>query len=158
LQITGKPKHQKPQLQAQWRKEIEELEAQPVCARRLTRRARVILRVFLFPGIPCLFNFACSCRIVKAAQLNFCVPFWQLFADAEERLQALHFDFRQVFQFFNIRRSWVDFTAGTATILSSFSPPSTIFSTPIGRSLSSVPVPLAHGYRKHIQRITITGQ
>lgn len=35
--LARKPKHQKPQLQAQWRKEIEDLEAQLyVCARRLT--------------------------------------------------------------------------------------------------------------------------
>lgn len=52
--LARKPKHQKPQLQAQWRKEIEEIEAQPACTRRSLRRVflRQCFSLLIIRGSP----------------------------------------------------------------------------------------------------------
>ncbi len=95
-----------------------------------------ILRVL---RLPCLRRFDLLLRgrgVIKAGQLDL-YALRQFFIDPEEGLQPLLFYFRQIGDGLDVVVGRVNLLAGTAMILSSFSPPSIIFSTP--PQLISVP-------------------
>ena len=84
---------------------------------------------------------------LKPFSSTFFTPFRQLFVNAEESLQTLLLDFRQIADGVDVIVGWVDFACRNGNVLSSFSPPSIILSTPIARSLSAFPAPSARGYK-----------
>jgi hypothetical protein len=98
------------------------------------------LRVLRLPGFPGRFDLLLrGGGIIKAGQLDLFTPLRQFFIDPEEGLQPLLLDFRQIGDGLDVVIGGSILLAGTAMILSSFSPPSIILRTPIGRSLISVP-------------------